>query len=145
MDSFPPDANTLEHQFMTVVNAKHALTFRQYAVLVDIGSCVELLGAKVKLYIKDQAVLSSAIDDTNHIKRKADEWKIDIPFHSLEHYPSLVSNCMPSFVERCPQVYEQVQPLTGKYKHFQTIAHEFMKDPAALIENRISKSPTLQR
>ena len=68
MDSFHPDADALAHQFMTVVNAKHALTFRQYAVLADIGSCVELLGAKVKLYIKDQAVLSSAIEDTNHIK-----------------------------------------------------------------------------
>lgn len=145
MDSFPPEVETLERQFMTVVNARHALTFRQYAVLADIGSCVELLGAKVKLYFKDQAVLSSAVEDTNYIKQTADKWHMDIPFHGLEHYPSLIRNCTSSFIERYQQAYEQAQPLTGKYKNFQRIAHEFMRDPAALPDGRISKSPTSQR
>lgn len=130
---------------MTVVNAKNALMFRQYAILADIGICLEFLDDKISVYFQDQATLSSAIQDADYIKDEAYKRKIDIPFHGLEHHPSLIRRCKPAFKEEFHRVYEDAQPLSGKYKHFQRMAHHFMDDPAALSERRLPKSSTSQR
>lgn len=130
---------------MIVANAKAALMFRQYAILADIGICLDFLSDKMCVYLKDQAILSSAIDDSENIKVEADKWKINIPFHALEHYPSQLRRYKPSFREQYRSVYEETEPMTGKYQHFQRMAHRFIKDPAALAERRLPKSSTSQR
>lgn len=130
---------------MIIVNAKSALTFRQHAILADIGLCLESLTAKLSLYTKDEAILSSIVEDMNYVKQHASMLKMDIPFHRLEHYPSVLPGCKPSFKEIYQQLYEQAQPLTGKYKHLQYMALQFLKDPAALPEYRLPKLSTSQR
>lgn len=125
---------------MFVVDARSALTFRNYALLADIGLCLESLQQKLSLYLRGEAILSSAHENINHIKQSADKWKMDIPFHALEHYASLIRSCRHSFMEKNGHMYEQVHPLSGKYKHLLSLVLRFMKDPAPLAEQRLLTS-----
>lgn len=131
---------------MVVVDARNALTFRQYAILADVGLCLESLDAKLSLYARDEAILSSVIEDIDRIKQQASQCSLNIPFTGLENYPSLLRNRgQASFKERYLNLYEEAQPLSGKYKKFQHLAHQFMRDPAALTDHRLLKFSILQQ
>ena len=144
-DLASPAADDLQRQFIAIVDARNALVLRQYAVTADIGLCLQSLDTKLRLYAKDEAALSSAMESIGRIKQQAAKWKLDIPFHDLEHYPSLLSNYGACFKQRNRRLFEEAQLLSGKYKLFQRMAYHFMKDPAALVDHRLLKISMLQQ
>lgn len=106
---------------------------------------MESLDAKLCLYDKDEAALSTVTENIGRIKQQASELGLNIPFHDLEHYPSLSRNYGGSFKEKYQHIYEEAEPLSGKYKRFQHIAHQFMRDPVALIDHRLLQISILQQ
>lgn len=122
------------------------MTLRQYAITADIGLCLEALTEKICVYLKDQALLSSIYKDLDYITQQAGRWHMDVPFHGLERHSSLMrSGGRQSFRERSRHMFEDAQPLSGKYQQFQLMALRFMKDPTALTELRLPRPSTSRR
>ncbi len=134
----------LEKRFIALVYVKNSLSLRQTAVATDIGIQLELLTSKLRLYMRDTAILETVHDDINSIKQESLDQQFDIHFYALEYLPS-TSPYDSSMLEMVQEIFREARSSFDKYKESRAAALQFMKDPQALLEGRLGKFPLSQR
>lgn len=108
------------------------------AIATDMGLALELLSPKLCLYIKDEALLASVYADILSVKKYHFDRQVDANLSDIEDNPNMTPYDS-SLLERVMEMQRQLQPYFTKLADSRAAAHHFIKDPVALIENRLGK------
>lgn len=132
----------LERHYSIVVDAKNAVSLRQSAILADIGLCLGLLIPKIHLYAKDRVLLASIYEDLDYIHQECSNRQIELSFDSLEWFRSADSPYGLGFVDDKRHqsfCWREKKLAINNYNAARAVALQFLGDPAALMEDRLSQ------
>lgn len=132
----------LAYRYALAVDAKNALMLRQSAILTDVGICLESIIPMINLYSTDEVRLTNIHQDLEDIRQACDKHQIKLQFGDLEWHRSAKDPCGLAFVDD-----KRYQGFSWKESTMaidgcggaQVIGLRFVKDPAALVENRLPK------
>lgn len=131
----------LERQYSVAIDAQNALALRRSAVVADIGLCLELLIPKINLYAKDTVMLSSVSEDIASIYRQCSQQQLDLHFDHLERLRTPTPYGLAFVDDKRHQSFcwQTSKIIIDGYREARAVGLRFLKDPAALIENRLPK------
>lgn len=132
----------LAHRYALIVDAKNALTLRQSAILADVGICLESLMPKINLYAMDEVKLLGIFKDLADIRQACDNHQIQLQFGDLEWHRSVTDPCGLAFVDdkRYKDFsWKDSAIAIDQFSDAQAAGRRFLRDPAALTENRLPK------
>lgn len=113
---------------------------RQSAIATDIGLYLELLIPKVNLYATDKVTLSSICQDLDYIRQECASQKVKLQFGDLEWSRSAKHPSGLAFMDDNRHqgfCWQETTMLIDTYSDALAVGSQFLKDPTALIENRL--------
>lgn len=114
------------------------------AVTTDIGTALELLSPKLRIYIRDKALLASVYADILSVEKDRFDRQVDANLSAIEDNPRIMPYDS-SLLEKIMEIQRQLQSSFTKLANSRAAALHFIKDPTALLENRLGQYLLSQR